>query len=305
MTRAFGLGFEFLEAMSEPSSLFDADTRLAIEHGDSKLVRVQHAATKAVPNVTDFLQVGTVIYGQTKARGQGIVNKAKDLGLKFKPYALPDPEDDRLSRVMLQKSHGAKLHVSVSFYDKVIRIQQMHQEGTLTPAEVQTVDRSVREDMTLHSTFIQYVAEAAQKKLRRMSEADRKFFDFISPEEFLQGTPKPTVWWLQRAIYLLSHRGVKGRWVRYSFATWLVPFVETELFHFDVVASITTQGYHALLALNDKVAVAWRSDKTPGAGDSGRTACQTRRLHPGHRLQPTRPMAEKVRHRHRVPVADV
>ena len=97
MTRAFGLGFEFLEAMSEPSSLFDADTRLAIERGDSKLVRVQHAATKAVPNVTDFLQVGTVIYGQTKARGQGIVNKAKDLGLKFKPYALPDPEDDRLS----------------------------------------------------------------------------------------------------------------------------------------------------------------------------------------------------------------
>ena len=100
-----------------------------------------------------------------------------------------------------------------------------------------------------------------------MSEADRKFFDFISPEEFLQGTPKPTVWWLQRAIYVLSHRRVKGRWVRYSFATWLVPFVETELLHFDVVASITTQGYHALLALNDKVAVAWRSDKTPGAGD--------------------------------------
>ena len=52
---------------------------------------------------------------------------------------------------MLQKLHGQTLHVSVSYYDKRIRTQQMHQEGTLTPAEVQTVDRSVREDMTLHS----------------------------------------------------------------------------------------------------------------------------------------------------------
>jgi hypothetical protein len=273
MTRAFRLGFEFLEAMSGPDALFDAATRLVIKRGDLHLVRVQYAATKAAPNVTVFLQVGTVIYGQTKARGQGIVNNAKDLGLRFKPYALPDPDDDRLSGFRLQKLHGTKLHVSVSFYDKLIRLQQMHQEGTLTPAEAETVDRSVREDITAHSTFIQYIAEAAQKKLRRMSEADRKFFDLISPEEFLQGTPQPTAWWLERATSILAHRRQQGRWVRYSFATWLVPFVEQDLLHFGVVASITTRGYHALLALPDKVAVAWRSDPTPGAGDwAGRLA---------------------------------
>jgi hypothetical protein len=273
MTRAFRLGFAFLEAMSEPHPLFDAATKRVIAHGHFHLVSVQYAATKAVTNVTDFLQVSTVIYGQTKARGKGIVNNAKDLGLRFKPYALPDPYEDRLSGFMLQKLHGTKLHVSDSFYDKLIRLQQMHQEGTLTPAEAETVDRSVREDITAHSTFIQYIAEAAQKKLRRMSEADRKFFDLISPEEFLQGTPQPTVWWLQRAIYVLSHWHVQGRWLRYSFATWLVPYVEQELLHFDVVASITTEGYHALLALNDTVAVAWRSDPTPGAGNwAGRLA---------------------------------
>ena len=106
-----------------------------------------------------------------------------------------------------------------------------------------------------------------------MSAADRKFFDLISPEEFLQGTPQSTVWWLQRAIYLLSHWREQGRWVRYSFATWLVPFVEQEVLHLDVVASITIRGYYALLALNDPVAVAWRSDPTPGAGDwAGRLA---------------------------------
>ena len=229
--------------------------------------------TKAVPNVTDFLQVGTVIYGQTIARGQGIVNNAKHLGLRFKPYAHPDPDDDRLSGFMLQKLHGKKLHVSVSFYDKLVRLQQMHQETTLSLVEAQTVDQSVREDITAHSSFVLTIVAAAREKLANMSEADRKFFDFLSPEEFLQGTPQSTVWWLQRAIYLLSHRREQGRWVRYSFATWLVPFVEQEVLHLDVVAGITTRGYHALLALPDPVAVAWRSDPTPGAGNwAGRLA---------------------------------
>ena len=62
----------------------------AIERGDFHLVRVQYAATKAVTNVTDFLQVGTVIYGQTIARGRGIINNAKHFGLRFKPYVDED-----------------------------------------------------------------------------------------------------------------------------------------------------------------------------------------------------------------------
>ena len=69
MTRDFHLGFEFLEVMCEPTPLFDAETRLVIERGHFHLERVQYAAAKDAPNVTDFLQVGTVIYGQTKAQG--------------------------------------------------------------------------------------------------------------------------------------------------------------------------------------------------------------------------------------------
>jgi hypothetical protein len=75
------------------------------------------------------------------------------------------------------------------------------------------------------------------------------------------------------AIFVLSHRREQGRWVRYSFATWLVPFVEQEVLQLDVVAGITTRGYYALLALRDKVAAAWRSDPRPGAGNwAGRLA---------------------------------
>jgi len=273
MTRAFGLGFTFLEAMSEPNSLFDAGTRRAIAHGDFHLVSVQYAATKAVPNVTDFLQVGTVIYGQTIARGRGIINNAKHLGLCFKPYVDEDSPDNRVSGFVLQKKHGEKLHVSVSFYDKLVSLQQKHQETTLSLAEAQTVDQSVREDITAHSSFVLTIVAAAQEKLANLSEADRRFFALISPDEFLQGPPLSTVWWLQRAIYVLSHWHQQGRWVRYSFATWLVPFVEQKVLHLDVVAAITTRGYHSLLALKDKVAVAWRSDPTPGARNwAGRLA---------------------------------
>ncbi len=48
---------------------------------------------------------------------------------------------------------------------------------------------------------------------------------------------------------------------------------DQEVLHLDVVAGITTRGYHALLALTDPVAAAWRSDPTPGARDwAGRLA---------------------------------
>jgi hypothetical protein len=273
MTRAFRLGFTFLETLSEPEPLFDAATKRVIARGDVHLVSVQHAATKAAPNVPEFLQVGTAIYGQTIARGQGIINNADHLGLEFEPFEHEDPNENRLSGFTLKKRHGKKSHVSVSFYDKLVRVLEMHQETTLSLAEVQTVDQSVREDITAHSSFILTIVNAAREKLANMDEADRKFFDVVSPEEFLRGTPKSTVWWLQRAIFLLSHRRGQGRWVRHSFATWLIPFVEKHVLHLDVVASITTRGYHALYALDDEVAAAWRSDPTPGASDwAGRLA---------------------------------
>jgi hypothetical protein len=273
MTRAFRLGFAFLAALSPPAVLFDPPTQLAIERGDFHLVSVQYAATKAVTNVSDFLQKGTVIYGQTIARGRGIINNAKHLDLRFKPYVDEDSPDNRVSGFMLQKLHGKKLHVSVSFYDKLVSLQEKHQETTLSLAEAQTVDQSVREDITAHSSFVLRIVAAAREKLANMSAAGRKFFARISSDEFLRGAPTDSVWWLQRAIYVLSHWWENGRWVRYSFGTWLVPFVEQEVLHLDVVAGITTVGYHALLALKDKVAVAWRSDPTPGASDwAGRLA---------------------------------
>jgi hypothetical protein len=280
MTRSFRLGFESLEAMNENGPLFDAETKATIERGDIHLVRAQWAATKPVAKCAEFLQLMSVIYGQTIARGQGIVDNAKHMGLKFTAYAHPDPTEDRLTGIMFEKLHGKKRLFSVALYDKFARLQQVHQEGALSVVEAETVNQSVREDITAHSEGILIIVEAAQRKLENMHELERKFFDFISPDEFLKGEPEPTVCWLQRAIYLLSHyrrqrqsRFSPKRWARGSFATWLVPYIERRVLQFDLIARITTEGYHALLALDDKVAAAWRSDKTPCAGNwAGRFA---------------------------------
>ena len=282
MTRDFHLGFEFLrghERNPDPL-LFDADTKRVI----AKLAipasfSVQYKPpTKDVPNVTDFLQGEPLSTGKPKRGARGSATRRKDLGLRFKPFhpRNPTPTKICLSGFMLsRRSTVRSCHPCRSCSLRQARppVQQMHQAGALSLVEAETVARSVRQDITAHSSFVLTIVAAAWEKLANMDEADRKFFDFLSPEKFLRDTPMSTVRWLQSAISLLSHRREQGRWARYSFATWLVPFVEQQVLHLDVVAGITTEGYHALLALPDKVAVAWRSDKTPSAGGwAGRLA---------------------------------
>jgi hypothetical protein len=52
----------------------------------------------------------------------------------------------------------------------------------------------VREDITAHSEGILVIIKAARALLANMDAHERALFDFLSPEEFLQGEPRPTVW---------------------------------------------------------------------------------------------------------------
>jgi hypothetical protein len=271
MSRAFALGFRFLEAMAD-GVLFNEETKFSIERGDMHLASAQWAATKPVNDISSFLQLMCVIYGHTIARGKGIINNATHLGLKFTPYT--DTDTHLLNGVMFRKFHGTKPQFTVSLYDKRVRLEQMHQSlEDLSDPEKETVMGSVREDITAHSEAIITIVKAAQRHLLSMGEAAIKFFDFISPEVFLAEEPKATVWWLQRAIFILSHRFKGDDFRRFSFASWLVPYIEQQVLRFDVIAAITSKGFHQLLALDDKVAEAWRTDPTPGAEDwAGRYA---------------------------------
>jgi hypothetical protein len=266
MTRAFRVGFDFLEAVAGVT-LFKGKTKAAIERGDIHLVRVQWAAAKRVKNISQFLQLICVIYGQTIARGEGIISNASHLGLEFEPY--PDLETHLVNGVKFRKLHGTKPLFSVSLYDKGANLEQKHQSlESLSVAEAKTVIGTVREDITAHSEGILIIVKAAQRKLRAWGADGRKFFDFIAPDVFLEEEPRPTVWWLQRAIYVLSHYRRKGKLERYSFGVWLVPYTEDDILHFDVISDITWDGFQRMVALDDdKVAEAWRSDPTPGADD--------------------------------------
>jgi hypothetical protein len=263
MSRTFRLGFVFLEEVAG-RRLFDKDTKTAIECGDVHLVRVQWAATKKVKRVSSFLQVFTVIYGQTIARGAGIISIANHLGLDFVPFI--DPETRLLNGVLFKKYHSKKLVFSVSMYDKLVRLLQMHQPlEELSEALMQTINGSVREDITAHSEGIIVIVKKAQKELRSWTQSELEQFDFISPEVFLEGDPKATLWWLQRAIFILSHyRHRGGELKRFSFGVWLVPFIEDDILHFDVIAGINSKGFHWLRKLRDPVAKAWVLDKPEG-----------------------------------------
>jgi hypothetical protein len=169
MTRAFRLGFEFLDALSAPAVLFDAATKLVIAPRRLPLCPRAICRNKGCDK-RDRFSAGVYRYLRADHRaGSGIVNNAKHLGLQFKPYAHPDPDEDRLSGLTLQESHGTKLHVSVAFYDKLVRLQQMDQEGTLSIVEVQTVDQSVREDITAQSSFVLTIVGAARGLLQSSS----------------------------------------------------------------------------------------------------------------------------------------
>jgi hypothetical protein len=248
MSWAFRVGFDFLEAMAS-GSLFEDETKRAIERGEIHLVGAQWAAAKPVKDISTFLQLMAVICGQTIARGKGIIDNAHHLGLTFTAFANPDPAAEGLSGIMLRKFHGKKSLWSVSLYDKRMRLDQMHQTAVVSVAETKTANECVRDDITAHSEGILVIVKAARALLADMDAEERALFDFLSPEEFLQRESWPTVWWLQRAIYLLSHWRCKGAYERYSLATWLVPYVEKNVLHFDVIASITTEGFHALLVV--------------------------------------------------------
>jgi hypothetical protein len=258
MSDDFRLGFVLLEEVAG-GKLFDEETRLAIERGDIKQVRVQWAATKMVKpaSVPQFLQLLTVVYDPTIARGSGIISNATHLGLDFRPHI--DPENHQVTGVLFRKLHGRKPVISVSLYDKWVSLEKNHRDPRLlTDAQEETVKESVREDITVHSEGIILIAKKAQKQLESWGKEGLEFFDFLAPEDFLSQEPKSTLWWTQRSVYVLSHFRERGKFKRYSFGVWLVPYIEDDVLHFDVIAGITAHALHRMRGLRDPVAEAWR-----------------------------------------------
>jgi hypothetical protein len=131
----------------------------------------------------------------------------------------------------------------------------------LTEAQAATVKESVREDIQVRSEGILILARKAQRKLKSWGEDGLEFFSSLDLHIFLEEEPQATLWWLQRSIFILSCQQRGQKFTRGSCGSWLIPFIEHDVLHFDLIADITANHFHQLCRMNDRVAVAWRCDK--------------------------------------------
>ena len=215
-------------------------------------------------DVPTFLQVGGALYGHSISNGKALIQAANYVGLSFDLY--PKAKIEPVCGVMLIKKHGKKSVFSLVFYDKRKRIAQMKQGKSLLPAEATTIRDNVRFDITAHSLGIEAIVKAAQARLKRLSEHGVRFPDEAWAQSFRREEIKPTARLLQGAIFILSHRIEDGVLVRRSFATWLVPQMIRRVLALNILARFRRDNFLRLVALEDPVAVAWRSDETVKVG---------------------------------------
>jgi hypothetical protein len=260
MDHAFGLGFEFLAAVGK-RTLFDDATKRAIARRDMHLVRVQWAAAKPAEDKREVLQLLTVVYDPRIARSSGIVNNATHLGLEFEPRI--NRKTHYLDGVLFRKFHGNKSVFSVGFHDREAQLYRATSAlYGLPEAQSATVQQSLHEVIKVHSEGIVILAKKARGRLESWGEDGAHFFNhLLSPYFFADQEPQPTLWWHMQSIFILSHRRRGRTFERYSFGVWLIPYIETDVLRFNLIAGITAEGFHRLCGMSDPVAVAWRSDK--------------------------------------------
>ena len=133
----------------------------------------------------------------------------------------------------------------------------MRQGRSLTRLEAKTVRRHVRFDITVHSAGVLTLIGEARRRLPQLLEKNPEYVDASLPERFLTGQPQPTVWWLERTIWILSHTKTKDRSRRF-FGSWLVPKMLREVLRLDRIAGFTADNLEALLRQTEKVVAAWR-----------------------------------------------
>ena len=234
--------------------LFSDRTLRAIQEGDVHVTRSQWAAYLPAA-VRAFLQLLVVLYDQTIAHKQGIIQLAEHLRLTFKRFP---PEAARaLTGVMLQKKQGNKKQYSISFYDKAVEVARMRQGRTLTRLEAAIIRRHVRLDMTVHSAGVLTLIGEPRRRLPRLLQKRPNYLDAKSAQRFLTEEPRPTVWWLERAVWILAHTTTD--FSRQSFGSWLIPEMLREVLRLDSIAGFTSAGLDAVWQQQgDKVVAAWR-----------------------------------------------
>jgi hypothetical protein len=257
MQPMFRLPFNLLEQIhaqlpAESEELFDPLTKAAIGTGDIHIIRAQWAACLQT-DVARFIQTIPTICGHVIAQGKTVIDIAHHLKVKFD---FLETTNGRVPGVLFRKKHGKKPLFSVSMYDKDIQIHRMKQGRSITPEEKATAKSAVRVDMTAHSLGIEAIARAAQAKLKALPEGNETL-DGLRQGKFSEVEPASTIWWLERAVFVLSHWMIDDTVKRSTFARWLVPYLLRDILRLDVVTGFTRQNFQRIFELDDPIAKAW------------------------------------------------
>jgi hypothetical protein len=277
------LGFDLVDelyrqVLNASDSLYSAHTRERVRLGHFRILWVQWAAYLPTPDPVLCLQLIAVLYGQTIARGKGLIDLAAYLGLKRGRFT--DDETHEVKAVLLRKLHGNRPVYSIDFYDKRRRVSQVKQGRSLTDPEKETVDQCVRMDITAQSDGVVAICKAAQSRLKKWRQSRLGFAAWSWEAEFLSGEIEPTAWWLERAVFLLSLSWEHDRLVRRSFAAWLVPHMLQKVLRLDVIAGFTSRGFHELCALDHEIAAAWREIEDYGGENWARSLSKAAQCSP-------------------------
>ncbi|MGA2494881.1 MAG: hypothetical protein ABSF67_18395 [Roseiarcus sp.] len=238
------------QATRSEALLFSPPTRAAIAAGRIALGRCQFAIYLPTRDVARFLQIMTVLHEQTIAHKGGVISLATYLGLRFENII--DPDSHEVVGVMFRKLHGKNTIYSVTFYNKRVRLAQMHQGRTLSQGELETVSSCVRMEFTPQREGLVAICKIAQ----RWAQTLQRQHQFTRPwiERFLRSSPQPSVQWVEHAIYVLSHRPKWG-----SFSRWLAPFAPRDVLRLHVTATFSNDKFHELLRVRHRIIDAWRN----------------------------------------------
>jgi hypothetical protein len=258
------VGFDLLEAMhgqrTKGQRLFGA-SRARIREGDFRLRRVQWATYLPTPDRKRFLQLLSVMYGQTIARGNGVIGLARHLGLECQYYHCKG--SDELSGLVLQSFWGNAAVSSVSFYDKRYWVAHKRQWGTLTAEERAIVEDNIRVDMTLQPEGIVSICSAAKRHALANPEIAK-----LCDARFLRDEPVATAWWLERGVTALSLFVADARVLRGSFARWLVPYMIERVAQLPPLVACRCKDLVALLRLDHPLVRAWRDAEASQGGSA-------------------------------------
>jgi hypothetical protein len=253
--------FELLATLNDTLNVhsinkyFDFREDTEIKRGDFELVRTQFCCYLPTPDVQKFLQLLTLLYTPLITEDEGVINLAEHLGLKVKHFT---DKKHRITGIQFQWRHGKKLVTSLVFYDKRKRVAQMRQGKTLSEEEIDLVRENVRFDITLHKRGIEQFIGSAQKTLAEKRLTTPSLLENLPAKAFLDGKPKPTLWWFERAVIVHSSSVSDGKVTRKSLANWLVARALGDMLRLTSIVKCTPAALHAFANRDEPVVKAWR-----------------------------------------------